>query len=198
MTAAEFARRLNAKPISAERWMALCPAHNDRRPSLQITQGQGGVLLRCWAGCPTEAVLNALNLSWSDLFPPREPGQGPRMVRLSDVPNRVDPVESRLTFDTEELMRLLYRQLERYWQGIRDAQRRLDADPDDDVALGQIVTGEDVIEGLHEAIDGLHQILAGIAHRQGRRYKKLPPPITTDEAARTAALLSAKQEAGAL
>jgi hypothetical protein len=54
---------------SGARWKARCPAHDDRTPSLSIATGKDGrVLLRCWAGCDTLAVLRALGLDWSDLF----------------------------------------------------------------------------------------------------------------------------------
>ena len=50
-------------------WQARCPAHDDRRPSLSLVEGRDGrVLLRCWAGCETAAVLTALGLGWADLF----------------------------------------------------------------------------------------------------------------------------------
>jgi hypothetical protein len=50
------------------RWMALCPAHDDRNPSLSIRETRDRVLIHCFAGCPTEAVLDALRLGWGDLF----------------------------------------------------------------------------------------------------------------------------------
>jgi hypothetical protein len=51
-------------------WQARCPAHDDRNPSLSVTEGRDGrVLLKCRAGCETPAVLAALGLQWSDLFP---------------------------------------------------------------------------------------------------------------------------------
>ena len=54
------------------RWIACCPAHDDRRPSLTIREADDGrVLLCCFGGCQTADVLDALGLSWSDLFPPR-------------------------------------------------------------------------------------------------------------------------------
>lgn len=53
-------------------YVARCPAHDDHTPSLSISAGDDGrILLHCWAGCPTAAVLAALGLAWSDLFPPR-------------------------------------------------------------------------------------------------------------------------------
>lgn len=52
------------------RWMAQCPAHDDREPSLSLTEADGGrVLFHCFAGCDPEDVLNALGLDWRDCFP---------------------------------------------------------------------------------------------------------------------------------
>lgn len=42
-------------------WEALCPAHDDREPSLSIAEAEGGtVLLHCFAGCPFGEILAAL------------------------------------------------------------------------------------------------------------------------------------------
>jgi hypothetical protein len=50
-------------------FMALCPAHDDQKPSLSVSEGDGGkVLVRCFAGCETGDVLDALGLSIHDLF----------------------------------------------------------------------------------------------------------------------------------
>lgn len=52
------------------RWLACCPAHDDRSPSLAIRETQDGtVLMKCFAGCPTVDVLAAVGLSMADLFP---------------------------------------------------------------------------------------------------------------------------------
>jgi len=54
---------------SGEGYRALCPAHDDREPSLSIKEGNDGrVLLRCFAGCDTEEVVEALGLRMGDLF----------------------------------------------------------------------------------------------------------------------------------
>lgn len=40
--------------------MACCPAHQDRTPSLKVSDGDNAVLLYCFAGCPTSDVIDAL------------------------------------------------------------------------------------------------------------------------------------------
>ena len=51
-------------------WKACCPAHPDRTPSLSIGLGeQGQVLLKCFAGCSLERIVEALGLTVNDLFP---------------------------------------------------------------------------------------------------------------------------------
>jgi hypothetical protein len=51
-------------------YSAWCPAHDDAQASLRIKiQPDGKVLLHCWAGCETRAVLHAMTLRWSDLRP---------------------------------------------------------------------------------------------------------------------------------
>ena len=73
MTATTLLSRLDGvRRTSAGRWIARCPAHDDRRASLCITElDDGRVLAHCFAGCAIERVLSAVGLSFSDLFPPR-------------------------------------------------------------------------------------------------------------------------------
>jgi hypothetical protein len=47
---------------------AKCPAHDDREPSLAVSQGERGAVLHCHAGCSASAVLGALGLQAADLF----------------------------------------------------------------------------------------------------------------------------------
>lgn len=64
-----LASLLKARRAGRMKWVARCPAHDDRSPSLSISEGHGGrILLKCFAGCSTEAVLEKLGLTWSDLF----------------------------------------------------------------------------------------------------------------------------------
>ncbi len=51
-------------------WFFLCPAHPDKRPSLAVRETADGMLLvRCYAGCETADVLDALELDFADLYP---------------------------------------------------------------------------------------------------------------------------------
>src|SRR5262249_39922358 len=49
-------------------WMARCPAHEDKNPSLSVREEKGLVLLHCFAGCSTDAVCCALKIKVRDLF----------------------------------------------------------------------------------------------------------------------------------
>src|SRR5271157_4064115 len=51
-------------------WMAFCPAHEERTPSLSITEREGKVLVHCHAGCSQAEVITALRAR--GLWPERE------------------------------------------------------------------------------------------------------------------------------
>ncbi len=57
------------RPSGADSWMACCPAHDDKTPSLQITQANDRVLIHCHAGCGGNEVLEAVGLDFSVLYP---------------------------------------------------------------------------------------------------------------------------------
>ena len=63
--------------------LVTCPAHDDRNPSLHVTEGRHGcVLLKCHAGCSTGAdVVAADRIELADLFP--EEGQGNGRVEVA-------------------------------------------------------------------------------------------------------------------
>jgi hypothetical protein len=51
-------------------YVAKCPAHDDRSPSLTVSEGENGrILLHCFAGCEALAVLEACGLRWEDVMP---------------------------------------------------------------------------------------------------------------------------------
>lgn len=52
------------------KWMACCPAHEDRSPSLSLAEPEPGkILIHCFAGCETSDVLASVGLRMEDLFP---------------------------------------------------------------------------------------------------------------------------------
>jgi hypothetical protein len=56
-------------------WIAQCPAHGDKHPSLAIRElDDGRVLLHCFVGCSAGDVVAVLGMTLSDLFPPRTDG----------------------------------------------------------------------------------------------------------------------------
>jgi len=78
-------RLTGVRKTRADRWQALCPAHDDRSPSLSVTEcSDGTVLIRCWAGCTADAIAESVGLELRDLFPDRldyqshQPGNPPR------------------------------------------------------------------------------------------------------------------------
>ena len=68
-----LARLDKVKENGPGRWLACCPAHQDRSPSLAVRETPDGtILMKCFAECPTEDVLAAVGLELKDLFPQRE------------------------------------------------------------------------------------------------------------------------------
>lgn len=57
------------KRIGDGRYTAICPAHDDRTPSLAIKDDGGRLLLHCFGGCETSEVLGAIGLDFSDIMP---------------------------------------------------------------------------------------------------------------------------------
>lgn len=68
VTAVEFLPRLEAVRRSSRGYVARCPAHADRHPSLSVSEGERGILVKCWAGCTTKEIVGALGLTMRDLF----------------------------------------------------------------------------------------------------------------------------------
>jgi len=51
-------------------WVACCPAHSDKNPSLAIRKCDNGkILLKCWAGCSVSDIVGSVGLELGDLFP---------------------------------------------------------------------------------------------------------------------------------
>ena len=54
----------------SDKWVALCPAHNDKTPSLSIRQLEDSrVLINCWSGCGAIDVLESIDMNFQHLMP---------------------------------------------------------------------------------------------------------------------------------
>jgi len=55
-------------PLTPTSWAAQCPAHEDRKPSLTITDGGDKCLMHCHGGCSNNDILGVLALQPRDMF----------------------------------------------------------------------------------------------------------------------------------
>jgi hypothetical protein len=71
MSAEDLLSRLEGvRKAGAGRWLARCPAHDDRHASLAVRElDDGTVLIHDFAGCSAGDVLGAVELRFDDLFP---------------------------------------------------------------------------------------------------------------------------------
>jgi hypothetical protein len=61
--------RLEGVQKAGRGWISLCPAHQDRSPSLSITIADDGrILIHDFAGCDVTTIVAAIGLHVSDLF----------------------------------------------------------------------------------------------------------------------------------
>jgi hypothetical protein len=82
--AAQLLDRLErVKQTAPGRWIARCPAHQDKSPSLSIRELEDGrTLINCFAGCGAIDVLDSLGLEWGALFPDDRRELPPRSSRI--------------------------------------------------------------------------------------------------------------------
>lgn len=75
MSAQDLIDRLTkVKQTGAGRWMACCPAHEDKTPSMTIREcDDGRVLVHCFGGCGAGEIISAIGLEFDALFPPKPP-----------------------------------------------------------------------------------------------------------------------------
>jgi hypothetical protein len=115
-----LARLEGVRQTGPGRWVARCPAHEDRNPSLSIRETDDGrILVHDFAGCGAADVVAAVGLCLADLFP----------ERLADhLPATRD---------------------RRHWHAAREALRAVDHDvllvaiAAEAVAAGEVLSAED-------------------------------------------------------
>lgn len=85
------------------RWIARCPAHEDRRPSLSIREIDGRTLVHCFGACSPGDVLAAVGLRMTDLFDRPLAGNGPA-GGFSTSRSRIPAVDALAALDHEILV----------------------------------------------------------------------------------------------
>jgi putative DNA primase/helicase len=84
-------------------YLALCPAHNDSRPSLRIWRGEDlKVRLACRSGCTFPDVVKAAGLRQSDMFDATGPGvnvpkERPKMVGVGQTAGLANYIDHTVT-----------------------------------------------------------------------------------------------------
>lgn len=83
MSAADLLSRLSGvRKTGPHSWIARCCAHNDKSPSLAVSESDDGtVLLHCFSGCSVHEIVAAAGIELSDLFPPKETHHGKPTAR---------------------------------------------------------------------------------------------------------------------
>ena len=96
MTIENMLSRLEGVRRTSSGFMARCPAHDDKSPSLSVRVGDEAILMKFWAGCELQSVTDAMGLKVSDLFYDAPPAHGLRVVIR---PAHVDRVRIAFNFE---------------------------------------------------------------------------------------------------
>lgn len=70
------------RQTSSHKWVARCPSHDDKSPSLSLAEVDDRILIHCFGGCDVTDVVAAIDLNLTDLFPPRETNGKPIRRRI--------------------------------------------------------------------------------------------------------------------
>ena len=126
-----LSRLERVKPNGNGKYLACCPAHNDKSPSLGIKQDDNGkILIHCFSGCAVTDIVSAVGMQLSDLMP-----DNPTYKKRSKPP-RFNKYElfDRLVFETI-ILSLAIRQL-------------LNGEPLEEQDLYRVLQAEDVINNI--------------------------------------------------
>lgn len=65
-------RLSKVKKTGPNNWLACCPAHDDRSPSMTLHAADDGrILVHCHSGCSFSEIVEAVGLGWEPWFPPK-------------------------------------------------------------------------------------------------------------------------------
>jgi len=71
----------NVKQTGDMQYIACCPAHQDDKPSLSISECNGKILLNCHAGCKTQHIVDAIGIKMHDLYTQDQSGSRWKFLR---------------------------------------------------------------------------------------------------------------------
>ena len=80
-TAEPLLLRLDGVQKSGQGWRARCPACGGSSRKVSITEANNSVLIYCFGGCAAIDVLQAVDLNWGDVLPPRSWPESPEERR---------------------------------------------------------------------------------------------------------------------
>lgn len=68
-----LSRLQNVRKRGNNKWMASCPCHEDKTPSLAIADNAGKILLHCFSQqCAPIEICDVIGINITDLFPPSD------------------------------------------------------------------------------------------------------------------------------
>lgn len=120
-SAEEVASRLSGSGKSRSRrsgsqWEAPCPAHDDRTPSLRLTNKDGKLLWHCLAGCSSDEVRQALEGILGGEEPPAgEHRQEKEREKVEDPRKTVFPVPAHAHVEFDAFQHSTYGSPSRLW-----------------------------------------------------------------------------------
>ena len=103
ITIDNFLSRLDKVRKLGKHYIARCPAHDDGRPSLRISQGDKGILVKCWAHCSFNEIVSAMDLRPQDLFTDSLSEAAAAEYRYRGLQNKIKNLEFRLFFYAAEM-----------------------------------------------------------------------------------------------
>ena len=68
MQTTDFLAKLKGVKKTPQGWAAQCPAHEDKRQSLSVKEGEKGIVCKCHAGCAVKDIAAGAGLKLADLF----------------------------------------------------------------------------------------------------------------------------------
>jgi hypothetical protein len=103
MTGREVASLFGAKRVSKGRWLALCTAHPDRKPSLSISEGRKAVLLRCQSQqCAVRDICQSAGITVQSLW--YQQSADPHEIRRAQQQRREEEASDELVRDCRSML----------------------------------------------------------------------------------------------